>query len=133
MIILVTGATGTVGRYLVQQLAQRGHTVRALTRHPAKATFYSNVEVLEGDLTQPSTLKAALEGVEGLHLITFGGDDYAPLQTGAEIVAMAEKAGVKRVTVLRGGGEKGTVENALEASRLDWTFLHRLPLCVMYL
>ena len=101
MIILVAGATGRVGRYLVEQLHQAGHHVRALTRNP-KAQFPQGVEIVVGDLTNPSSLESALEGVTGLHLITFGGDDYAPLplQTGNEIVALAEKAGVKCVTVL---------------------------------
>jgi len=122
MKILVTGATGNVGRHLVAQLHQAGHQVRALTRNPAKANFPEGVEVIAGDLTNPSTLAPALEGVAGLHLITFGGDDYAPLQTGQEIMAMAEKAGVKRVTVLM-GGEKGALEATVEASPLAWTFL----------
>jgi uncharacterized protein YbjT (DUF2867 family) len=122
MKILVAGSTGRVGRYLVEQLAQAGHHVRALTRNAAKAQFSGNVEVVEGDLKRPETLESALEGVTGLHLINFGGDDYAPLETGPEIVAMAEKAGVKRVTVLR-GGEKGSIENAVEASSLAWTML----------
>jgi uncharacterized protein YbjT (DUF2867 family) len=124
MTILVTGATGTVGRHLVEQLVQAGEQVRALTRNPAKAKFSAQVEVTQGDLTNPASLAAVLEGVSGLHLINFGGDDYAPLQTGSEIVALAQQAGVQRVTVLRGGGENGTVENALEASTLDWTFLN---------
>ncbi|MEO8608614.1 MAG: NAD(P)H-binding protein [Chloroflexota bacterium] len=122
MKILVTGATGTVGRNLVEQLVEMGHQVRALTRNPAKANFSEGVEVVTGDLTTPATLTPALEGISGLHLINFGGDDFAPLQTGAEIIAMAEQAGVERVTVLR-GGSKGTVENALESSSLAWTFL----------
>jgi uncharacterized protein YbjT (DUF2867 family) len=122
MKILVTGATGTVGRNLVEQLFQMCHQVRALTRNPAKADFSAGVEVFEGDLTQPATLAPALEGIDGLHLINFGGDDFAPLQTGSEIVAMAEQAGVKRVTVLR-GGPKGTVEQAVEASSMAWTLL----------
>jgi len=123
MKILVAGATGRVGRPLVEQLHQAGHHVRALTRNPAKANFPAGVEVIEGDLTRPETLEKALEGVDGLHLINFGGDDYAPLQTGAEIVAMAEKAGVKRVTVLR-GGEMTSVEIAVQTSVLAWTFLN---------
>src|SRR5690606_2531165 len=102
---------------------QAGHHVRAITRNPAKANFPAGVEIIEGDLTRPETLEKAMEGVEGLHLINFGGDDYAPLQTGAEIVAMAEKAGVKRVTVLR-GGEMTSVENAVQNSSLAWTFLN---------
>lgn len=122
MKILVTGATGTVGRHLVQQLAGQGVTVRALTRNPSKASFPAGVEVVAGDLTQPQTIKPALEGVAGLHLITFGGDDYAPLQTGSEIMALAEQAGVQRVTVLM-GGEKGDFEQAVESSALAWTLL----------
>lgn len=122
MKILVTGATGTVGRHLVEQLHEGGHEVRALTRNAANASFPDGVEVVEGDLTQPATVAAALEGVTGLHLINFNGADHSLLQTGEEIVALAQKAGVKRVTVLL-GGEKSSVEQALEASSLDWTFL----------
>lgn len=122
MKILVAGATGNVGRPLVNQLHQAGHYVRALTRNPAKANFPAGVEIVQGDLTKPETLEKALEGVEGLHLVNFGGDNYAPLETGAKIMAMAEKAGVKRVTVLL-GGEKGALEAAVETSSLAWTFL----------
>jgi uncharacterized protein YbjT (DUF2867 family) len=122
MKILVTGATGTVGRHLVEQLHRAGYQVRALTRNQAKANFPDGVEVVVGDLTSPSIIAPVLEGVEALHLITFGGDDYAPLQTGQEIMEMAEKAGVKRVTVLM-GGEKGELEKAVESSSMAWTFL----------
>src|SRR5215470_14791400 len=109
MKILVAGATGNVGRPLVEQLVQAGHQVRALTRNPGKANLPAGAEVIAGDLTKPETLVAAMAGVDSLHLINFGGDGYAALQTGPEIMAMAEKAGVKRVTVLR-GGERTSVE-----------------------
>jgi uncharacterized protein YbjT (DUF2867 family) len=122
MKILITGATGTIGNHLVEQLHRSGHQVRALTRNAAKAKFPEGVEVVVGDLANPSTFASALEGVEGLHLINFDGGSYGLLETGAEIIALAEKAGVKRVTVLL-GGQKGTVEEAVEASSLAWTFL----------
>jgi uncharacterized protein YbjT (DUF2867 family) len=122
MKIFVTGATGRVGRYLVEQLVQAGHEVRALTRNAAKAHFPPAVEGVVGDLTQPATFASAFDGVTGLHLINFGGDDYAPLQNGAEIVALAAQAGVKRVTVLR-GGEETSIEQAVADSSLAWTFL----------
>jgi uncharacterized protein YbjT (DUF2867 family) len=122
MKILVAGATGTVGRNLVEQLVEMGHEVRALTRNAAKAKFPAGVEVVEGDLMNPASFAPALEGVTGLHLINFGGDNFAPLQTGAEIITLAEQAGVRRVTVL-GNGQKTTVENAVEASSLAWTLL----------
>jgi uncharacterized protein YbjT (DUF2867 family) len=122
MKILVTGATGRVGRFLVEQLLNAGYEVRALTRNPQKANLPAGVQVIAGDLTKPETLAVALEGISGLYMINFGGDDYAPLQTGAEIVAMAKSAGVRRITVLR-GGQKGSVEAAVESSGLAWTFL----------
>jgi uncharacterized protein YbjT (DUF2867 family) len=122
MTILITGATGNVGQHLVEQLIQAGYNVRALTRNAAKAHLPNGAEVMEGDLTQPESLAAAMEGVEGVHLINFSSDDYALLQTGKEIVAMAEHAGVKRMTVLL-GPEKGALEQAVEESSMAWTFL----------
>ncbi|TMR97923.1 NAD(P)H-binding protein [Nonomuraea basaltis] len=131
MTILVTGATGTVGRQIVAQLVERGAPVRALTRNPAAARLPGSVEVAYGDLTEPRSLTPALEGVTALHLITVGGNsyaDYAPLQTGPEIVALAAKAGVRRVSVL-GGWDETSVEEALRASDLGWTQL----LCVEFM
>jgi uncharacterized protein YbjT (DUF2867 family) len=122
--ILVTGATGTVGSQLVNQLYRAGHQVRALTRNPNKATFPAGVEVFKGDLTAPQTLIPALEGVSALHLITFdrGSGGFQPLRSGGEIVELAKKAGVQRVTVLQGVGDR-SVEKALEESDLCWTFI----------
>lgn len=81
--ILVTGATGTVGRQVVAELLARGHAVRALTQDAARADFPAGVEVVQGDLTEPASLIPALDGVTGLHLITFGGACFAPLETGS--------------------------------------------------
>src|SRR5690606_26013376 len=98
--ILVTGATGTVGRQVVSELLARGHAVRALTRDAARAGgFPAGVEVVQGDLTEPESLTAALEGITGLHLITFGGPYFAPLETGPRILELARAAGVQRITV----------------------------------
>ncbi|MFF7162064.1 NAD(P)H-binding protein [Streptomyces sp. NPDC008086] len=121
--ILVTGATGTVGRQVVAELLARGHVVRALTRDAAKADFPADVEVVQGDLTEPETLIPALEGVTGLHLITFGGAYFAPLETGPRILEAARAAGVRRVTVLHGGGPS-PLEDAVRADDgVDWTVL----------
>ncbi|MET9768214.1 NAD(P)H-binding protein [Streptomyces sp. NPDC006415] len=120
MTILVTGATGTVGRRVVEQLLERGEHVRALTRDPARAEFPAGVDVVRGDLTDPASLAPALDGVTGLHLITFGGEFFAPLETADEILALAKKAGVRRVTVLHGGGAT-PMETAVRASDFAWT------------
>lgn len=121
MTILVTGATGRVGRHLIQELLNEGQRLRALTRNPASAKFPSGVEVFAGDLSDPATLVPALRGATALHLITTGAG-YIPLTTGDEIIRIADKAGVKRVTVLW-DGRKGTVEQAVESSELEWTQL----------
>ncbi|MCI3930447.1 SDR family oxidoreductase [Streptomyces sp. AN091965] len=119
---LVAGATGTVGREVVRELLERGQHVRALTRDPAKAGFPEGVEAVRGDLTDPASLKDALAGVTGLHLITFSGAAFTPLETGPEIVRLAREAGVRRITVLNGGGPT-PLEDAVRAGGLDWTVL----------
>ncbi|MFF8831824.1 SDR family oxidoreductase [Streptomyces sp. NPDC015131] len=119
---LVTGATGTVGRQIVRELLERGRAVRALTRDPARADLPDAVEVVRGDLTDPESLRGALDGVTGLHLITFGGPYFAPLETGPRIMELAREAGVRRVTVLNGGGST-PLEKAVRAGGLPWTVL----------
>jgi uncharacterized protein YbjT (DUF2867 family) len=122
MIVLVTGATGTVGRHLVSQLIHAGHDVRALTRNPEKAELPTAARVVRGDLIDVATLRPALDGAEAVHLITFG-SSYEPLTNGAEIVHAAQEAGVRRVTVLKGDVAPSPLEEAIMASGLTWTFL----------
>src|SRR5262249_31138160 len=68
-VILVTGATGNVGRHVVSQLLDTGAAVRALTRNPASASLPSGVDVVRGDLSVPDTLDACLKGVEAVFLV----------------------------------------------------------------
>ena len=67
--VLVTGATGRVGRALVAQLLGAGVPVRALTRRPETAGLPGAVEVVAGDLTVPESLDAALQGVGAVFLL----------------------------------------------------------------
>ncbi len=120
MTFLVAVATGRVGRQVVTALREAGAPVRALTRRPGVATFGPGVEVVGGDLTDAASLASALHDVTAVHLINFGGDDYAPLENGGELVAMIEAAGVRRVTMLAGWSES-TLEPAVRASGLAWT------------
>jgi uncharacterized protein YbjT (DUF2867 family) len=126
MTILVTGATGTIGHHVVDQLAHGGHPVRALTRSAAQARLPAAVEVVEGDLTRPDTLGAALRDATGLHLIAMAGTDYQPLEHAPEIVAAAVDAGVKRMTVLTGTDDELAVARAAAASGVDWTHVRPL-------
>lgn len=124
MRILITGATGSVGRNVVEQLIALDPAVqlRALTRNPA-ADLPEGVEIAVGDLADPQTLTEAFTGVDAVHFINFAGDQYAPLSEADAVVALAEAAGVRRATVL-GGRDEGALEQALVKSPIETTFLH---------
>jgi len=126
MTILVSGATGNIGRHLVKQLVESGHSVRALTRDPSKANIPAEladrVELAAGNLARPDTLTDALRGVTAWHLLTSDGADGAPLPNGADLAAAATKAGVQRVSLVW-SGYPSAVEAAFEASDLEWTQL----------
>jgi uncharacterized protein YbjT (DUF2867 family) len=81
MTVLVAGATGNVGRPLVEQLLAAGHRVRALTRNPEKADLPAGAEVVAGNLAETASLSAAFSGVSAAHLISFNGEDFSPLTT----------------------------------------------------
>jgi len=81
MKVLVTGATGYIGGRLVPRLLDSGHDVRVMVRDPARIAgrpWASSVEVARGDVEDPASLQAALDGVEAayylIHLMGAGGD-----------------------------------------------------------
>jgi uncharacterized protein YbjT (DUF2867 family) len=69
--ILVTGATGTNGREIVQRLSALGAEVRAMARNPQRAgdLRLPRVEVVRGDYSDPASLRAAMRGVEKVFLL----------------------------------------------------------------
>lgn len=71
--ILVTGATGRVGRLVVDELLAAGAPVRALTRQPDRAQLPEAVDVVRGDLTVPESLDAALTGISAVFLVWTAG------------------------------------------------------------
>ena len=98
MTILVTGATGRVGRHLVQQLVQRDAKVRVLTRNPASADFPAAVEVMQGDLLDLAALRRAFSGVSTLFLLNaVTGDEFTQALITLNI---ARESGVEQVVYL---------------------------------
>ncbi|MFG2844728.1 NAD(P)H-binding protein [Kitasatospora sp. NPDC048296] len=125
--ILVTGATGTVGRLLVDLLLAQGAEVRAVTRQPDVAALPSGAEVVAGNLS------SALKGVTAVFLNPRVIGEHA-----AELLALAQEQGVRRVVALsavnvddpldeqpsrHNGDRNKEVEAAAVASGLEWTSL----------
>jgi uncharacterized protein YbjT (DUF2867 family) len=98
MTILATGANGTVGRQVVEQLAQRCADVRALVRDPAKADFPQGVAVVQGDLLDVDSLRNAFDGVSTLFLL----NAVAPDEFTQALIALnsARAAGVNKLVYL---------------------------------
>ncbi|MFJ5772907.1 NAD(P)H-binding protein [Streptomyces sp. NPDC093094] len=129
--ILVTGATGTIGSELVRQLATRGEKVRALTRDPAGADVPAGVEVVRGDYHDQESVRAAMAGVTAAFLVGVPGPDA---QHDPGLVAAARAAGVARLVKLSaiatGDPDLGPSalwhvpgEEALARSGAQWTVL----------
>lgn len=98
MTILVTGATGNVGRNVVEQLVARGADVRALVRDAAKASFPASVEIAQGDLLDVDSLRAAMAGVSTLFLLNgVVADEFTQ---GVIALNVAREAGIERVVYL---------------------------------
>ncbi|WP_424196171.1 SDR family oxidoreductase [Ampullimonas aquatilis] len=98
MTILVIGATGRVGHQVVQQLVKRGAKVRVLVRNPSKTGFSANVEVVQGDLLDIDSLRAAFSGVSTFFLLNaVAADEFTQALITLNI---ALESGVKRVVYL---------------------------------
>lgn len=130
--IVVTGATGNVGRALVTQLTAAQAPVRALTRDPGRARLPAGVEAARFDpAAQPADLAPLFDGASALFLHVAAVGDHAD-----EVLAAARKGGVQHVVMLSSGiVEEGAdethpiyvmhadVEERVRRSGLDWTFL----------
>ncbi|WP_166905153.1 SDR family oxidoreductase [Mycobacterium sp. DL440] len=120
MTVLVTGATGNIGRRVVDELIRLGGSgigdIRALTTNPAKAALPESVTAITGYLGKPETLPAAFEGVECVYLAPF------PATVGPTLELMVQ-AGVQYVVALSGGAHWADHADAVTASGLAHTQL----------
>jgi uncharacterized protein YbjT (DUF2867 family) len=136
--ILVTGATGNIGSVLTQTLVGAGHKVRALTRDVARASapLNSDASLVQGDLTRPETLSAALTGVEKAFFVANAGPRLA--EVGGNFFDAARAAGVRYVVAVSSatsaidppvaiGRWHFALEERLKASGLSWTMLRPGP------
>jgi uncharacterized protein YbjT (DUF2867 family) len=98
MTILVTGASGTVGRQIVEQLVKRGADVRVLIRDPAKANFPAGVAAVKGDLLDVDSLRSAFSGISTLFLL----NAVVPDEFTQALIALnlARESGVERIVYL---------------------------------
>ncbi|MFJ6465177.1 SDR family oxidoreductase [Streptomyces sp. NPDC091387] len=129
--IVVTGATGNVGRPLTQALAEAGEQVTAVSRHAAAVP--DGVRHVVADLTEPGGLTSAFDGAKALFLL-LSGDLHAPGARPTDIIDLAAASGVRRVVLLSSQGVATrplgpsriavrAVEDALRESGLDWAVL----------
>jgi uncharacterized protein YbjT (DUF2867 family) len=121
--VLVTGATGYIGGRLAPRLVEAGYDVRVLVRDPgrlAEVPWASDVEVTKGDLTDPSTLAAAFEGVDVLYYLVHSmgkkGDFEKIERAAATNAAVAAKAaGIRRIVYLGGLHPEGELSPHLRS------------------
>ncbi|MFE9482939.1 SDR family oxidoreductase [Streptomyces spororaveus] len=129
--IVVTGATGNVGRPLTRALAKAGEEVLAVSRH--KAPVPDGVRRLAADLAEPAALQPVLAGAKALFLL-LSGDLHGPGTGPAETVTRAAAAGVRRVVLLSTQGvatrpygptriAMRALEETVRESGMEWSIL----------
>jgi uncharacterized protein YbjT (DUF2867 family) len=130
-VILVTGATGNVGRQVVSQLLGTGARIRALTRKPDSANLPPEVEVVQGEPAVPNTLDGLLDEVETVFLVWRSlGADAAPflnlVSNHARRIVFLSSSAVRddieeqANPIARAHAD---IERLIEKSGLEWTFL----------
>jgi uncharacterized protein YbjT (DUF2867 family) len=133
-VIVVTGATGTVGSEVVRRLAAAGHWVRAVVRDEAAAAarLGPGVELARGDLSDPGTLEKPLTGATRMYLLAPLVPELAAWEAGA--IAAAGRAGIRHLVKHSNIGAADDAasrmqrwhragELLIEDSAMTWTFI----------
>jgi putative NADH-flavin reductase len=153
MKLLIFGATGSVGRPLVEQALEQGHTVTAFVRNPAKLEIpHPKLKVVQGDVLDRASVEQAVQGQDAvLCVLGSGGKRAGTIRSEGtrQIIRAMEKKGVRRLicqTTLGAGDSWGNLnffwkyimfgtllrdvfadherqENKIRQSHLDWTIV----------
>jgi uncharacterized protein YbjT (DUF2867 family) len=130
--ILITGATGNVGRELVKQLSDKGESLRVVTRDAGKvAHLDARIERVIGDMSDEATADCAVAGVDSIFMFPLITDEDH--QSNNVLLERGKKAGVKHVVMLSSMGAKESKskigelhrekELLVEGSGIPWTFV----------
>jgi uncharacterized protein YbjT (DUF2867 family) len=119
-LVLVTGASGFIGSHLARELVAAGYDVRAMTRHPE--SYAGAGTPIYGDVAEPDSLPAALEGVEAAYYLVHSleSDDFEDKDADAAVnfSGAAADAGVERIIYLGGlGTDDGELSAHLRSRR----------------
>lgn len=148
--LTVFGATGSIGRHVVEQALAQGHRVTAFTRHPESIEPAAGLEVFAGDVLDPAAVRAAVEGRDAVIIALGDGRRGGVREAGTRAVVEAMTAsGVRRLvcqSTLGAGDSRGNLnlfwkhlmfglllrkayadhqrqEDVVRASALDWTIV----------
>jgi uncharacterized protein YbjT (DUF2867 family) len=131
--IVITGATGLIGRRIVRSLTEAGAKVRAITRDPAGAGLPDAVDVVAGDPSRPASIAHAFDGADAVFL-----NSRAVGVAGPDLLATARERGVRKAVALAAnnieddldqqpsrfrGDYNREAEAAVIGSGLDWVSL----------
>jgi uncharacterized protein YbjT (DUF2867 family) len=131
--ILVTGATGTSGSEIVKALQNKAQRIRVLARNPEKAAALGeDIDIARGDLTDPASLDAAMEGVEKALLLTPSNPRLPEMES--NFIDAAKRANVRHLvkfsvyladpqSPMRFMRQHAEIESKLKASGIAWTML----------
>jgi uncharacterized protein YbjT (DUF2867 family) len=128
-VIVVIGATGTVGRQVVTQLRDRGTAVRAVSRYPAAAGLPDDVEVVHADLAEPGSLTPHLGDATAAFLIWPFTSPEQTRKLAPEVISVLARS-VPRIVYVSAAAAAydpdsfwARVERQIEGSGAQWTFL----------